>query len=254
MTVIFLSSCGQGVYESNNVLLKKAIDAGSQGQWFEARKLARKAVEQNGKDANARTMLALALEQCEEDQLALEEINQAVVADPDNFMAQYTKGRLLFKNKRYQDCPDPLEKANQLNPDNPETVLLLARTYAILDVPKAISHYVALAKHENYKNTPEPFNELGVLFMKKKDYKRALTFFKEAYIKDSNNIQVNINLAIFWDTLSQICGDNPQQARKAAASSITYYIASEKLMVSNPQSEGKRKQVLERIRELQTVK
>jgi Flp pilus assembly protein TadD len=251
---LLLSSCGKTTYESNDVLSRKAINAGAQGKWLEAQKLAQKAVDQNGKDANARTILALALEQCEEEQKAIEEINQAVIADPDNFMAQYTKGRLLFKNQRYQDCPDPLEKANELKPDTSETILLLARTYAILDVPTAISHYVSLAKHEDYRDTPEPYNELGVLFMKKKDYKRALTFFKEAYSKENNNIPVNINLAIFWDTLTQMCGDNIQKARRPAANSIKYYIASEKLLVTNPQAEGKRKQILTRIRELKAIK
>lgn len=253
--VVFLTSCGQGPYESNNVLLKKAIGAGSKGNWLEARKFAQKAVNQNGKDANARTMLALALEQAEEEQQAIEEINQAVIADPNNFMAQYTKGRLLFKNKRYEDCPDPLEKANELKPNSPETVLLLARTYAVLNVSqKAISHYIELAKQENFKNTPEPFNELGVLFMKKKDYKRALTFFREAYTKDATNIPVTINMAIFWDNLTIMCADNPEKARRPAASAIRYYIASEKLLVSNPQAESKRQKILERIRELKAIK
>ena len=106
ISLFLLNSCSQGNFESNNVLLQKAINMAMEGKWPESRKLAQKAVDQNGKDANARTMLALALEQCEEEQLAIEEINQAVTVAPDNFMAQYTKGRLLFKNKRYQDCPD----------------------------------------------------------------------------------------------------------------------------------------------------
>lgn len=254
--IIFcLTSCGKSDFVSNGVLVQQAKTEAQKGNWAEARKLAKKAVDQNGKDANARVMLALALEQCEQDDLALEEIEQAVLADPNHFMAQYSKGRMLFKKQRYGDCPEPLAKANQLKPNMPQTLLLLARTNAILDVHKeAVTYYVALAKLDEYKNKTEPYNELGVLFMKKKDFKRALRFFREAYAKNDKSIPVNINLAVFWDNLTQLCGDDKAKARKPAANAIKYYIASEKLLVSNPQSTAKRKIILARIKELQTIK
>ena len=255
--LIVLCSCGKREYESNDVLLKKAITAAAtakNGGWPKARELAYKAVTQNGNDANARVMLALALEQCEQEEQALEEIKQAVNIDSENFMAQYTMGRMLFKNKRYQDCPAPLEKANELKPGVPQTILLLARTNAILGVhEKAITHYVALAKLDEYKNTPEPYNELGVLFMGKKDYKRALSFFREAYAKDNNNISVNINLAVFWDLLTQMCEDDKKKVKKTSASAIKYYMAAEKLLRVNPQAEPKRRKILKRIKELKRV-
>lgn len=253
--IFLLSSCGKDDYVSNGVLVQQAKAEAQKGNWAESRKLAKKAVEQNDKDASARVMLALALEQCEQDDLALEEIEQAVLADPNHFMAQYTKGRMLFKKQRYEDCPGPLGKANELKPNMPQTLLLLARTNAILDVHKeAVTYYVALAKLDEYKNKPEPYNELGVLFMKKKDFKRALRFFKEAHSKDEKSIPVNMNLAIFWDNLTQMCGNDKVKARKAAASAIRYYIASEKLLLANPQANGKRQVIISRVKELRAIK
>lgn len=253
--LLFFSSCGKSDFESNGVLLKKAIATAEKGNWAESRKLANKAVSQNEKDANARVMLALALEQCEQEDLALEEIEQAVLADPENFMAQYTKGRMLFKRQRYSDCRAPLGKANEIKPNMPQTLFLLARTCAVLDVHKdAVTYYVLLAKMDEYKNKPEPYNELGVLFMKKKDFKRALRFFREAYSKDNKSIPVNINLAIFWDNLISFCGPDKEKARKAAASAIYYYMASEKLLLANPQADAKRQILLARIKELREIK
>lgn len=252
---LYLPACGKSDFESNGVLLKKAIAAAEKGNWAESRKLASKAVNQNEKDANARVMLALALEQCGQEDLAIEEIDQAVMADPDNFMAQYTKGRMLFKRKRYSDSRAPLGKANEIKPNMPQTLFLLARTCAMLEVHKdAVTYYVALAKMDEFKDKPEPYNELGVLFMKKNDFRRALDFFKEAYNRDSKSIPVNMNLAIFWDNLISFCGDDKDKARKAAASAINYYMASEKLLLVNPQADTKRQKILARIKELREIK
>lgn len=253
--IFCITSCGKSDFVSNGVLVQQAKTEAQKGNWAEARKLAKKAVDQNGKDASARVMLALALEQCEQDDLALEEVEQAVLSDPNHFMAQYTKGRILFKKQRYEDCRGPLGKANKLKPGMPQTLFLLARTCAILDVHKdAVAYYVSLAKIDEYKNKPDAYNELGVLFMKKNDLKRSLRFFKEAYAKNDRSIAVNLNLAIFWDNLTQLCGEDKVRARKAAASAIKYYIASEKLLLANPHANGKRQDILARIKELKAIK
>jgi len=103
-------SCKDKQYQSNAVLLKKAITAANDnGEWEDAKALAFKAREQDLNDANARVMFALALEQCDDLDRAVEEIKVAASLDADNFMAHYTKGRILFKTERYEDCPGPPE-------------------------------------------------------------------------------------------------------------------------------------------------
>ena len=253
--MIVFTACGKTDYVSNGVLVQQAKTAAQNGDWAEARKLSNKAVLQNGKDVSARVMLALALEQCEQEDLALEEIDQAVLADPGFFMAQYTKGRMLFKKQRYEDCPGPLGKANEIKPNMPQILFLLARTNAILDVhEEAVKYYVALVKLDEYKNKPEPYNELGVLFMKKGVDKLSLRFFRKAYSKNNKSVPVNLNLAVFWDSLGQRCGDDKEAARKAAARAINFYMATEKLLVANPQADPKRQKILKRIKELREIK
>jgi tetratricopeptide (TPR) repeat protein len=114
--LVFISisffSCKEKKYESNSVLLNKAKEAAHKnGEWEDAKSLAFKARKQDMNDPNARIMFALALEQCGDRDRAIEEIKVAVNLDPENFMAQYTKGRMLFKTEIYEDCPDPLEAA-----------------------------------------------------------------------------------------------------------------------------------------------
>ncbi len=221
----FCFSCKKKEFESNALLLRKAINSAAvNGEWEEAKSLAFKAREQDEKDPNARTMFALALEQCYDLDRAIEEINVAVSLDSSNFMAHYTKGRLHFKAETYEDCAAPLEKANELQPGNPQVLLLLARTYSILRIyNKAITNYVKLAKSKQYKDKPEVYNELGVLFFKKQDYKRAVRFFNEAYAKDSKSPTVNFNLGAFWDNLDINCFENKTKDTKAHENAVKYY-------------------------------
>ena len=248
---IFVVSCGKGQFVSNDELLSGAISLASEGKWVEARELASRAVIQNGNDANARVMLALSLEQAGQEGLAIEEIVQAVTLDPDNFMAQYTKGRLLFKRGRYEDCPVPFKKALELKPGSVEALMLLARTNAFLDVhPEAVANFAALAKHESYRERPEAYNELGVLFVRQKDFGRALKFFDLALERDSKSLPATLNKAILWDTIFQESGNDPARRRQAGENALFNYSSAEKLMLSNPSSEGKRQEVLGRMKSI----
>lgn len=248
----FTYSCNEKKYESNAILLKKAIlSAKEKGEWEDAKSFAYKAREQDSTDANARVMFALALEQCDDLERAVEEIKVAVSLDPNNFMANYTKGRLLFKTEVFEDCPAPLESAKKIKPENLQVLLLLARSYAVLNInKKAINNYVALAKSKQYKDEPEIYNELGVLFFNKKDYKRSVRFLNMAFEKDNNSPSVCFNLGVFWDKYALLCEDNRVNASKAAKEAIKFYGLYVKLISVNPQSEPQQQKVLNRIEKL----
>ncbi|MBN1864008.1 MAG: tetratricopeptide repeat protein [Victivallales bacterium] len=254
-TMMFLAvsavCCGRREFVSNDALLGDAVSMASEGKWSEARDLASRAVIQDGKDARARVMLALALEQSGQDGLALEEIVQGADLDPESFMAQFTKGRMLFKRGRYEDCPVPLKKALELKPDSTETLMLLARTNTYLKVHKeAVANFAALAKLAGYRDRPEAYNELGVLFMNQKDFRRALSFFDVALGKDAENVTVNINLAVLWDTIHSESGKDSPRRAQAAENALMYYSKAEKLMLSNPAAEVRRQAVLRRMKDI----
>ncbi len=251
-TTLMLPSCkDKESYESNALILKKAIEAGNKGEWEKAQLLALRARTQDPNDANARVMLALALEQDEKLDQAIEEIKVATTLDHSIFMAQYTQGRLLFKNDIYEDCPAPLEKAKELNPNHSQVLLLLARTYSLLsNYDESIKNYILLARLKQYSKSAEVFNEIGVLFFKKKDYKRSIKFFERAYSMDPKLPSLNLNFAVFYETLAELCKDDKSKAFIARRNAVKYYGVYEQLLILDPHAEDTRKAIIDKIAQL----
>lgn len=233
-----LLSCTKSVTESNEELLKHAIDsAANKADWKKARSLSYEAAKRNPLDVNAHVMLAISLEQSGQIDTALTEVRKAVEIDPKHFMAQYTMGRMLFDSERFADCVGPLTSANKLQPGNANVLLFLARCSTILDLTQnAIKYYTSLAKHPDFKNKPDPYNELGVIFAGKKDWQRAARCFSEAYKRAPDNHIVVLNLAVFCDYYLK-------NFQKAAA----FYQKYQRLTSHNPALEPKRVRIKERI-------
>ncbi|GEM_PF-1284805 len=240
-----LASCSGGTKQTNEELLKSAIEAatGPKADWQKARSYAFKAVKQKSDDANARVMLAISLEQCGQASNAIDEIRKAVELDPKNFMAQFTKGRMLFENDRIGDSIAPLKEARKLKPDNANALLLLARSSAALGRNKeAAEYYATLAKLPNYKEKAVPFNELAVLYVNQKDYQKASLFFQEAYKRAPNDHIVVLNIGIFCDVYLK----NPAYA-------IKHYNRYQELTLSNPELATVRNKLKKRIEFLKTA-
>ncbi len=244
------TGCGKKRYEDNSALIGRAIrKAADEGKWDEARTLAEKAVSQNPDDANAHVMLALALEQAGELKDAVAEAGAAVEADPDNFMAQYTLGRLLFKTSDYANCPKPLKKARALKPKEPCSALLLARTNVMLGVDReAIKNYLDLVAMKDYASNPAPYNELGVLFFKRRNYTMAKRCLEKAFKYAPSSPVVNMNLAVFWDKIALICAKDKVKSGIARAKAIKYYKAClGNMSATNPGNDTDRRRVEKRI-------
>ncbi len=234
-----LVSCGGGVKETNEELLQGAIDAasGPKADWQKARALAFKAVKQKSEDANAHAILALALEQCGQPDNAIDEVRKAVELDPKNFTAQYTKGRILFVRDRIGDCVAPLKEAQKLRPENANVVLLLARSADKLGrFKEAAAYYATLARHPAFKDRPEPYNELAMLYVRQNDNVKASAFFNEAYKKAPTNHIVVLNIGIFCDVYL----NNPAYA-------IKHYVKYQELTLSNRELEPVRAKLKKRI-------
>jgi tetratricopeptide (TPR) repeat protein len=234
-----LSSCGDGAKLTNDQLLQNALDAasGPKADWQKARALAAKAVKQNQNDARAHVMLALSLEQCGQINSAIDEIRKAVALDRKNFLALFTNGRMLFENDRIGDCIAPLKEAYRLQPDNDNVLVLLARSSARLErFKEAAGYFATLARRPMYKDKPEPLNEIGVLYVKQKDYPKALAFFNAAYKIAPNNHIVVLNLGILYDT-----------HLKSPANAVKFYNKYQELTMRNPELEPLRNKLKRRI-------
>ena len=179
--ILLLCSCNGKQPPSNDELLTKAAELAEAGKWKEARSLATDAVKQDQKDVKAKVMLALAEEKCQQEKAALDEITKACELDPNNFMAQFTRGRMLFEHRRWQDCIAPLTQAYALEPDQIQPVIMLAQANSAMDNPGvALKYYKLMAKNEKYKNKPEPWNEIGIILVNQGRLKSALKFFLKA--------------------------------------------------------------------------
>lgn len=235
---LILLSCTKPVTESNEELLKQAIDAAAnKADWKKARSLSYEAAKRNPRDVNAHVMLAISLEQSGQTDTALAEVRKAVEIDPKHFMAQYTMGRMLFEHERFADCVGPLTTANKLQPGNANVLLLLARCSTVLDLSQnAIKYYIHLAKHPQFKNKPDPYNELGIIFAGKKDYQKAARCFSEAYKRAPDNHIVVLNLAIFCDYYLKIF-----------PKAVAFYQKYQRLTSHNPALEPKRIKIKKRI-------
>lgn len=235
---LLLSGCS-GEKVENSVLLSKAVELGAKGDWAEAKRLAQKAARQEPNDDSALTMLAIALEQAGEQDAALEEATKAAKLSDKNFMAHFTKGRILYLKGRFDSCIGPLKTARALRPDSLDVVVLLAQASAIQNLPDAAGYYSILAKSDRFKSKPEPWNEIGMIFAVRGDYRRAQQYFAKAESLAPENPTVILNMAI----VNEIHLKRPSEA-------ATYYKKYLRLTARNPELEPKRRDVAERLKSL----
>ena len=232
--------CGcSGTKEETPVLLNKAVDLAAKGDWQGAKKLAQKASKQDPNDGDAYVILSLCLENSGDLDSAIDEINKAFKVSDRNFMANYTKGRLLFQKGKYDSCIAPLKQARSLHPDSIETISLLAQASMKQNLADTPVYFGVLARSDKFKNRPEPWNELGVCYANHNDYKKAIQFLVKAESLAPDNPQVSLNLGVVND-----------KGLNRSAEAISYYKKYLRLTTKNPELEPKRKAVADRVRDL----
>ena len=104
----------------------------------------------------------------------------------DKNLSDYNKGRIAYYMEDYENARNLLEQAK--NNDNPDTILMLGRTYEALgDYNYAASVYTNyLAKDEVQ---PEICNQLGLCKLKVGDYDSALTAFQSGLAIENNPLK-----------------------------------------------------------------
>lgn len=240
---VTLVSCSEGPRLSNDELLKAGCEAAMKGKWKDASSFAGKAVKQDPRDINARVLLALALENSNHLELAIDEIKAASKLAPGDFMVQYNFGRMLFKQGRYGEAVAPLKIASELRTDNMDAVILLAQTSSALKLPEAANYYAIIATNPRFRDKPDPFNELGIIYLRDKDPERAIRYFIKAYKLAPDNYIITLNLAICLDKYN----NDPAKA-------LNFYRKYLKLTEKNPEMEAKRLKISRRVKEIEPDK
>lgn len=239
LPIILLISCSKPKPLSDNELLRKAIKAGENGNWREARTFASQLENRAPDNVNALIMLGIAYQRCQQPDLAYEKIAKAANLDADSFTAHFLKGKMLYDSGKYQDCISPLRQALKIRPDDANTLILLAESASQLKLPDATDYYIKLAKKGKFKSQPEPFNELGLMFAEKGEKKKAVKCLLKAKNLDKENPIVILNLAVFCDT-----------KLKNSKAAVKYYREYLELTKNHPELDKKRKIITTRVNEL----
>lgn len=188
--------CGRDL--SADELLMKAKESAANGNWKKSLSFARNAYDSAPDSPAAIVMYALALEnndQLDEAAARMRRLEENV----DSFMAQYTLGRMLFKQGKIDRAIRPLTNALNLRPNDANTLLLLARANSDRKRDDAIEYYKRLSKTERFRDSAIPHNEIGVLCLLNGKRGQAAFELKCALGLDADNPEIVLNNAILND-------------------------------------------------------
>ena len=194
----FLCSCS-GPKMSLDQLLFAATNAAARGKWENCEKYADKALKKNPESADALILKAYAVNAMGDSKKAITIAERASMFGPDNFFVQATYGRLLFKNGQYRAAFTPLSRARRLNSNDPNVLILLAKTTNKLNMASTVAYYNQVAKLREYAESPVPWNEIGCYYAGQKNYQVAARYFIRARTYGADSLQVNLNLGYFLD-------------------------------------------------------
>jgi tetratricopeptide (TPR) repeat protein len=238
--LLFLAACNRTSSMTTAELLNQAAKSAQSGKWSKTLKLAKVAVERAPANAPAFILLAMAYENTGKNEQAVEAARKAVKLEPDNFMAQYTLGRLYaIDQNKLQDAVEPLLRALKLRPGDPDTLVLLADCSQKLNLPKTTDYYNQIVALPAFKKHYEPWNQLGVYYAEKGNLRNAATCFSQAYSLAPDNHMVLLNFGIFFDKYVR----KPDRALK-------YYQKYMEVTANNPETEQKKQEIKARIKDL----
>jgi tetratricopeptide (TPR) repeat protein len=238
--LVFLAACNRMSSMTTTELLDQAADAAQSGKWSKTLKFAKVAVEREPANTPAFILLAMAYENSGKTEQAIEAARKAVKLEPDNFMAQYTLGRLYaIDQNKLQDAVEPLLRALKLRPNDPDTLVLLADCCQKLNLPKTPDYYNLIVTLPAFKNRYEPWNQMGVYYAEKGNLRNAALCFSQAYNIAPENHMVLLNFGIFFD----------KYIRKSDRA-LKYYQKYMEVTAKNPEMEQKKQEIKARIKDL----
>ena len=185
--------------------MRRSLASAKEAKWSRALDQAENAVEKAPGDTLANVLYAIALENNNRPEEALNAATRAG-ADLSSFIAQYTLGRLYCRQQKYDSSVKPLTRALELRPDDANTLILLARAKLRLNTEDALNLNKRLLSLPQFAQSPVIYNELGVLQVLKGEPKKATALFLKAtalFLKalslDADNPHLNLNNAILHD-------------------------------------------------------
>ena len=196
--VFWTCGCSEPL-EPTSVLLHKAMEKASEGDWTGADSLAGKVLKQDKNNADALMLRALARNSLDSRDEAAGYAIHAARLKPDLFLAQYIQGMLLSKNGKPELALRALKEARRIRPEDVNTLILLAEnSIAIKRYKEAAGYFKILAKNPNYRTSPYLWNGLGICYAARSP-QLAVKFFQMAERFSPNDPVTVLNLAVLHD-------------------------------------------------------
>ena len=171
-----------------------------EGKTAAAYKLALRAERLAPADPSVLIFKAIVCERAGERDPALDAALRAVSANPENFIARYTLGRLYAQDPaRTTEALREFRQALRLKPGDTDTLIQLCNISMPMNSSYARAFLQMLAETPAGSDSPAVQNQLGILCCRRRDYAAAKQAFQQAFHSGRSEPAVMLNLARFFD-------------------------------------------------------
>jgi type IV pilus assembly protein PilF len=151
------------------------------------------------KRASIRLQLAIGYYQRNEKEVALDEIKQALQADPDYAEAYSMRGLIYMDMGEARLAEENFQHALRLSPNNAD----FSNNYGWFlcqngRAKESMAYFETALKNRNYQTPAVAMDNAGMCSLQLKDEAGAEKYFLRAFQFDPGNAQVNINLTKFY--------------------------------------------------------
>lgn len=146
--------------------------------------------------AQVRMQLAIGYFQQGQLNVALDEIKQALLLDPNYVDAYSVRALIYMEMGETALAEDNFQRALKMEPDNPD----LSNNYGWFlcrngRAKQSIAYFEAALKSRAYQSPEKALNNAGACSLKMKDIAGAERYLTEAFRQDPGNLDTNANLA-----------------------------------------------------------
>ena len=194
---LLLTGCGEASPES---AISRAAVLAQKGEWKKAAKIADRTARKHPELAAAHILRAVTHEQCGNRDIALDAAGRAAKLEPDNFIAQYTLGRMYAQDPaRSSEAQRVLTRSLGLRRSNDAGRILLCNVVMDANLPNALSYLGMISRIPGMTESAEYWNQRAVCYVRRGDLTNAEKSFLRAIRCDEKNPEIIINVARFYD-------------------------------------------------------
>ena len=176
---VFLCGCMEK--KSDTDKMSHAVSLAKQGNWKGTGELMLEISQKNPDALQPVLLQAIAYEKTGDFDKALDLARQVAANSPDNFIAQYTFGRLSAKVPlRRSEAFSILEKAHTLKKDDANTLILLCNLGTQLKHPRTLNYLTQLRMNSKYTHSPALYYQYALYYAARNNGKQAVLFMRQA--------------------------------------------------------------------------